>query len=355
VVLVSGDKSVKDLPLEYQQAIHSHLSWEYRSDLPRAKALAQDLANLKPDIAHFHFGGTFEWSSNRFGRCPVLQLARLGIPCVTTNHLANDWLDCGVHPDRPIAYKWAAQFYAWVSRAQLYQRLGWEVCVSKHDQARMHRMFPIFRGKIIQRYHSLLPGDAPPPELNNREPAIICVGTIGGRKAQPLLADAFAAIAAKHPAWRLDLIGRTGYEADAARVKQITAQNKLEGRINLCGRLSDEETLSRMKSASIFAMPSLAEGLGLSLQEALFHGCVAVGSRVGGIPELIDDNTNGLLVPAGDVPALSAALDRVMSDSALLGRLRAEARPSIVRKGMTAPAMVDAYRELYRGVTQRDE
>jgi glycosyltransferase involved in cell wall biosynthesis len=123
----------------------------------------------------------------------------------------------------------------------------------------------------------------------------------------------------------------------------------------LSGRLSDEETLKRIRSASIFAMPSLQEGLGLSLQEALFHGCVAVGSRAGGIPELIDDNLNGILVPPADMPALSAALDKLMSDQALLQRLRKETRTSILRKGMLSKAMVQKYLDDYRQLMRRKE
>ena len=103
-----------------------------------------------------------------------------------------------------------------------------------------------------------------------------------------------------------------------------------------------------METGSIIALPLLQEGLGLSLQEALFHGCVGIGSRAGGIPELIDDGINGLLVPPGDVAALSSALDRLMSDSGLLERMRAQTRPSILRKGMTAAAMVQNYVELYQ-------
>jgi glycosyltransferase involved in cell wall biosynthesis len=80
----------------------------------------------------------------------------------------------------------------------------------------------------------------------------------------------------------------------------------------------------------------------------LFHGCVGVGSRVGGIPELIDHEVSGLLVPPGDIPALTAALDRLMTDRALLEKFRAQGRAAIVRKGMTASAMIDQYQQLYK-------
>ena len=94
-------------------------------------------------------------------------------------------------------------------------------------------------------------------------------------------------------------------------------------------------------------MPSLLEGLGLSLQEALFYGCACVGSRVGGIPELIDNGANGLLVSPGNADELAVALDRLISDAALRHRLRARAPSSILEKGMTAEQMVKNYEALY--------
>lgn len=351
IVLVSGDVSRETLPTEYQELIAAHYSWNPRTS-EQGRALAEAIRREGVRLAHFHFGGTYEWRSNRFWRCPVYHLARLGVPVLSTNHLVMEWLNCGVHPRRPFAYKLAAQAVAWFSRARVYQRLRLEVCVSKHDRARLVGMFPLFRGRIIQRYHSLLRANSPPPNLQPRQPVVLCVGTIGGRKAQPILVEAFGRIAGRHPGWRLDLVGRPGVAADMERIQAYVSENGLAERVQLPGWLSDQETEDRMKTASIFAIPSLQEGLGLSLQEALFQGCVAVGSRAGGIPELIDPEMNGLLVNPGDVADLSAALDRLISNPVLLEKMRQESRPSIIRKGMTAEAMLESYLALYRDLLQ---
>jgi glycosyltransferase involved in cell wall biosynthesis len=349
IVLVSGDENTHALPRELSQHITTHIPWRpTEENSAPAEALAARLRALDVQLAHFHFGGTFVWRSNRYWRCPVYYVARSGVPCLTTNHLATEWLNCGVNPSRPRWQKHLYQLFALFSRSMVYRHLRAEVCVSKHDRARVLRMFPQFRRKIIQRYHSLLPADAPPPQMIGRDPVILCVGTIGGRKAQPNLAEAFARIAARHSQWRLELVGRIEMQNDPERIRACAARAGLSDRIILTGRLTDEETVARMKRASIFAMPSLQEGLGLSLQEALFHGCVGVGTRAGGIPELIDDEVNGLLVPPGDIAALSAALDRLMSNPGLLDIYRSQSRPSIRRKGMTAQAMIQNYLDLYR-------
>lgn len=353
IVLVSGDKSQSGLPAEFSKLVCARLSWNRETaSTANARLLADLMQKEGIHLAHFHFGGTYEWASNRFWRCPVYHLARYGVPCMSTNHLAMEWLNCGVNPSRPTWQKHMYQVLAIASRSMLYRRLKVEVCVSKHDQRRVHRQFPVFKRKIIQLYHSLLSADATPFQLESRQPAVLCVGTIGGRKAQPILAEAFARIATKYPAWRLDLVGRVDRSPDANRIREVTAKHGLTGRLNLLGRLSDEETVNRMRTASIIAMPSLQEGLGLSLQEALFHGCVAVGTRAGGIPELIDDGQNGLLVEPGNVEQLADALERLMADETLRRTMSARARPSILEKGMTVERMVQTYERLYTEIIQ---
>src|SRR5580700_10412997 len=76
IVLVSGDKSRDDLPAEMSGLISAHLNWtmEPRSSEP-ARALADQLQRHGVELAHFHFGGTFTWGSNRYWRCPVYHLA----------------------------------------------------------------------------------------------------------------------------------------------------------------------------------------------------------------------------------------------------------------------------------------
>jgi glycosyltransferase involved in cell wall biosynthesis len=349
LVLVSGDRSRADLPDEISRLLSAHLPWDLADATPsRSRELADSLRGHSVQLAHFHFGGSFNWRANRFWRCPVRHLGP-GIPCIVTTHLVNPWLSCNTRLDRPVWQKHIFHILAILSRTMLYPHLKLDVCVSKHDRQRAVRMFPLYGRKIAQKYHSVLPESAPPPDLDGREPVVLCVGTFGGRKAQANLAKAFARIADRHPQWRLEFIGRLARDEspEAEAVEKCAAHYGLTNRVQLSGALSEPEKLARMKKASVFAMPSLQEGLGLSLQEALFYGCVAVGSKAGGIPELIDHEINGLTVPPGDIDALSQALDRLMSQPSLLEKYRAQARPSILRKGMTSDAMAKAYATLY--------
>jgi glycosyltransferase involved in cell wall biosynthesis len=110
---------------------------------------------------------------------------------------------------------------------------------------------------------------------------------------------------------------------------------------------SDSELKEQLQSAEIFAMPSLHEGLGLSLQEALYYGCACVASGVEGILDLISHNENGILVPPADAHALGQALARLMKDADLRQKFRQKGRDSVLRKGMTAERMVKNYLALY--------
>src|SRR5260370_2255664 len=209
IVLVSDDKAASDLPVEYSRIICGHLTWKFGVPSPQqARALASSLLRENIELAHFNFGGTFHWGSNRHWRCPVYHLAGNGITCLTTNHLASEWLNCGVSRDRPRWQQHLGPIFAILSGSLLYRRLKLEVCVSQTHHARLLKMFPLFRHKIIQRYHSLLPADAPPPGMLDREPVVLCVGTFGERKPQTNLVEAFRSIAPRHPRWPLGLIGR---------------------------------------------------------------------------------------------------------------------------------------------------
>jgi glycosyltransferase involved in cell wall biosynthesis len=93
-------------------------------------------------------------------------------------------------------------------------------------------------------------------------------------------------------------------------------------------KLAPEEVAQAMDAASFLLLPSRSEGMGRVIVESLARGRPVLGARVGGIPELVHDGVNGLLVEPGDTAALAAALVRLCTDRELLERLSAAARDS---------------------------
>ena len=104
--------------------------------------------------------------------------------------------------------------------------------------------------------------------------------------------------------------------------------------------------------ADIYAMPSLVEGLPMALLEAMVAGKAIVASATAGIPEAIVDGREGLLVPPGNVDALTRALDTLLRNPALRERLAAAAQARS-RAEFTLDVMAGRYEHLYRRALSR--
>ena len=104
--------------------------------------------------------------------------------------------------------------------------------------------------------------------------------------------------------------------------------------------------------AAVVCVPSRREGYGVTAREAMAYGRAVVTTGVGGLADAIDDGVTGLVVPPGDVPALRAALERLLADSSLRDRLGAAAREKATASfGWPAAteATVAAYRQALGG------
>ena len=103
----------------------------------------------------------------------------------------------------------------------------------------------------------------------------------------------------------------------------------IEERVDIPGWLSPEACERELESASIYVLPTQAEGLPLGLLEAMSFGLPVVTSRAGGIPSLIEDGVNGLLVRADDPTELAHAINAILDDESLRKRLGENARLTI--------------------------
>ncbi len=313
-----------------------------------ARTLARDIANSGAELAHFHFGANFAWGNRFIGQCPVPHIARLGIPIVTTVHMAVGLLHGYCGPQKPWWFKAAMLPVAWAGKMHQLAHVAREVVVSQADYARLRRWYWPARRKFVQIYHSRLEvADAARPP-GPRQPIILNVGHVAERKGQPILAEAFARIAPRYPEWRLRLVGHVAEEPARRRILAAAAQCPAPDRIRLLDRR--EDTAELMQRAAVYVQPSLHEGLPLALQEAMFYGCACVATRIPGNIELMEDGERGLLVPAGNVEQLAQVLDRVLSDANLQQKLAASGRHAILAKGMTAPQMVEQHLRLYETV-----
>jgi sugar transferase (PEP-CTERM/EpsH1 system associated) len=209
------------------------------------------------------------------------------------------------------------------------------------------RVLRICNGVDTQRF---APATAAPEAWPYRRGEHLVIGAVGRMQAvkDPLnLVDAFLRLRELCPAdWprlRLTMLGGGPLlQAAHERLQQAGAVDQAW----LPGDRSDVAAL--LPHFDIFALPSQAEGISNTLLEAMACGCAPVATDVGGNPELVDSEVNGLLVPAQDSAALAAALARLVSDARLRQRLAA-ASLTRVREHFSLDAMVASYGRLYAG------
>ncbi len=172
-----------------------------------------------------------------------------------------------------------------------------------------------------------------------------------GKGLEALLA-AFARLAEEFPAAHLLLVGSGAGQAlsveDALRAD--VARRGLGTRVTFAGRVDAVEDM--LRAADVFAFPSVFEALGISLIEAAACGLACVGSRTGGIVDVIENGVTGLLVAPGDAEALQAALARLLADPDARGAMGARAAVA-ARARFDLDASVLAYRGLFEEVARR--
>jgi len=144
-------------------------------------------------------------------------------------------------------------------------------------------------------------------------------------------------------AFKLVILAGADFAPFAGEVKRLG----IEDQVIACERVSEIEDY--FQAADIGLFTSEMESFCLSILEGMFFGCPSVATRVGGIPEVIEDNVSGLLVPFGDADALARAVEELIKDPARRGMLGRAAQQR-AREKFSARAIVPKYEALYRRV-----
>jgi glycosyltransferase involved in cell wall biosynthesis len=183
--------------------------------------------------------------------------------------------------------------------------------------------------------------------------ADLAVGTVGAlvpRKGHRYLVEAMALLGRGSGAPQrrvVAIIAGGGSLRDplAAEIRRLG----LGDAVRMLGRVDDARAI--LWALDVFAMPSLSEGLGVALLEAMACGLPSVASRVGGIVDTVDDGRTGMLVAPADAPALAGALAHLSAEAAALAAMGAAARAMAVERFSMA-SMARRTVELYRACLQ---
>jgi 2-deoxystreptamine N-acetyl-D-glucosaminyltransferase/2-deoxystreptamine glucosyltransferase len=176
-------------------------------------------------------------------------------------------------------------------------------------------------------------------------PRIGYVGRLAAQKRADLLVEAFGRMRGTAS---LVLVG-DGPGRDL--VHRLVAASPARDRITEVGFVEHTAVPAVLASLDVLVLPSAYEEMGSVLTEAMASGLPVVASDVGGIPEVVRHEETGLLVPPGDVDALAGALDRLVADPELRGRLAAGARDHA--RGYAWPHLAGRVAALYTEVLGR--
>jgi glycosyltransferase involved in cell wall biosynthesis len=175
---------------------------------------------------------------------------------------------------------------------------------------------------------------------------VLAIGTLEPRKNLPRLVAAFGAVAARQPDVRLVIAGKDGEDRPAVDAAVDALPSDIRRRVVLTGAVDAPTRRALLRDAAVVAYPSLYEGFGFPVLEAMASAVPVVAARAGAIPEVAGDAA--LLVEPTDVDALADAMERALIDEELSTQLvaRGRARAREYSWSRTAAALDAVYRRL---------
>lgn len=201
--------------------------------------------------------------------------------------------------------------------------------ISELNRRFLEDLYPEARGKIevIHVGVNLPPAVHPLPA----EPRVLCVAAHKPYKGLPFLIEACRILRNEGVAFQCDIVG------DGPMRAELEALNH-DHVVSLVGPREENEVARMMDDCTLFVLPSIIapdgqmEGIPVALMEALAHARPAVSTRISGIPELVRDGVNGLLVEPGDARALADAMRALLEDRERAGAMGGRGREVVERE-----------------------
>lgn len=295
-------------------------------DLVGAARLARLVRAWRPDIVHVHLA--------RPALVAAIIKPLLEVPLVQTRHYGDFFQRFGP--------AWKASLDAWSAR-----RMDAIIAVSKESGRQLVALESVQAARI----HVVPNGIEPlvpsgPPVQGPRAQSIVCAATAHPRKGHEVLLAAFARLLPKHPGMQLVLLGGG---TDSAQMKAAITRWGVAGHVRTKGFCSRQEAISILSSATVYVQPSIEEGFGVAVLEAMALGIPVVASDVGGMKETVVNGVTGLRVPPQDPARLADAISRLLRDPALRATYGRAGRKRVA-SNYSVQAMHDAYQDCYHEV-----
>ena len=210
------------------------------------------------------------------------------------------------------------------------------------------RIRVVYSGVDIEKYsrrHSKEERDGLKRSIGLKDgPIVGTIGRLSPVKGQEFFIRAFAKVVARKKDAQALIVGDG---QDENMLKALSRELGIEGSVNFAG--TSQDTRAPLSIIDIFVLPSVKEGLGLALLEALAAGKPCVASKIGGIPDIIQDGTNGILTHVGASDQIAAAVLKLL-DNPALGMAMGEKGRELVKKRFCLDAMAGNTLRVYEEV-----
>jgi glycosyltransferase involved in cell wall biosynthesis len=331
----------------FRQAVRAHKGWRPRSIYLKEFLQAVDLADRLAeagDVRHLH-------AHFAHGTTTVTWLAAklTGLPFSFTGH-AKDIYRESLNPAGLLRRKMrAASFVVTCTGANKEHLQRLEPTANVHLV--YHGLNAEFAGLLPVFTARLGPEPALPAEPAQTRVRVVAVGRLVPKKGFDVLVEAVASLHDRGVDLELVIAGEDG--PDAGAVRRLVAE-RCPDLVRFAGPLSQCELLSLYRGADVFALACRVDGDGDRdgipnvMVEAMAAGLPVVSTAVSGIPELVRDGENGLLVPPENPAAFAAALLKLAADAPLRGRL-AEAGRETVAERFDGDVLARRMAGLFRG------
>jgi glycosyltransferase involved in cell wall biosynthesis len=303
----------------------------------RAKAKIQELRQKESfDVVHYT-------TSYCVPMCPVLSREEVEAPVLATMHHP--------YPDERRIYtyatiKFGVKYSTWFLKALFKDLSARNTCkkvtkiiaVSRFTAENIINEYGVLPSKVAV-IPNAVDANRFNPNVDGRhlrkkwqfhsDPLVIYVGRLAPTKGLNYLIEAFANVHRDFPDAKLILIGDGTMKSE---LMKMSRKLNLESAIKFAGRVSDDDLPRIYAAADLVVLPSLIEGCGLVLLEAMATSKPCVATTVGGIPEVVVNGETGILVPPRDSSALYKAICMILEDRSLsrkfgdAGRRRVEKR-----------------------------
>ncbi|MDO4636250.1 MAG: glycosyltransferase [Lautropia sp.] len=275
----------------------------------RTLAVLPEVRHFAPDHIHAH------WATYPSTAARILA-GRLGCPWSFTGHAH----DIFIH-DHDLGAK--------------LQQAAFSVTISEFNRRRLASHLSAQQQDQLSVIHcGVLPADIPFVTQGRSDHDLVGVGRLDPIKGFIHLIQACQRLSQQGIRFHCDIIGEGPLRDE---LTQAIDQAGLTGQVVLTGALPQQEVRQRISQATLFVLPSVqlsdgnADGIPVALMEAMASGATVISTRVSGIPELVQHDSNGVLVEPGQADELASAIAGLLNDAPRRARLALAARATILK------------------------